>query len=253
MASKFKAKPIDQQTIVMTGTSAIGLAVARLAAEKGARVVLGGRSDTELQNISEEVSRAGGHILTVKTDVTKRSDLERLCEKATEHFGQIDTWINNAGSSIYGYLLDTDIADEKKLFDINFWGARLGSHIGVLAMKSHGGVLINMGSEVSVTAQPLLGMYAATKQAIKAFTDALRSELRDKDLPIEVCLVRPTSIESEGADLAATAIIKCAENPQRDVYVGGPARLSAIIDTFFPTVKDMMTESKMKELKSSTH
>lgn len=270
---RFKPKALKDQTIVITGASSgIGLATARMAAQKGAKVVLGARDKDDLDRITAEIKKSGGKALGVVCDVTKPEDLNNLSAKAAA-FGDIDTWINNAGTSIYGYLLDTDIEEERKLFETNFWGVRIGSQIAVDQMKEHGGVLINLGSEVSVAAQPLLGMYSATKHALKAFTDALRSELRDKEIPIEVCLIRPTAIDTpfpqhaanrldEGEpslpsplyhpDVAAEAILKCAENPQRDVYVGGPARLSAILDTFFPQVKDMMAESKMKDLKKGT-
>lgn len=269
--SKFKPKEISQQTIVITGASSgIGRATAKMAIEKGANVVLAARSENEINDLALEL---GEKAFAVTCDVSLQEDIVRLKEETIKKFGRIDTWINNAGTSIYGYLMESDIEEEKKLFETNFWGARYGSQIAVEAMKDNGGVLINLGSEVSVAAQPLLGMYSASKHALKAFSEALRSELRDKNIPVEVCLVRPTAIDTpfpdhatnrldQGEpslpsplyhpDVAATAILKCAENPQRDVYVGGPARLSAIIDTFFPAVKDMMAESRMKELKEGT-
>jgi short-subunit dehydrogenase len=248
---KFKAKPIEEQTIVITGaTNGIGLATAKMAAEKGANVILVGRNGDELDRVTDEIVKAGGHAIAVTANVSQLEDLKRLQRIAIETFGQIDTWINHAAMSIYGYMMDSDISEERKLFETNFWGTRFGSQVAVEMMQEKGGVLINLGSEVSVAAQPLLGIYSASKCALKAFTEALRLELRDKNIPIEVCLVRPTNIESSFPEHEALAILKCAEHPQRDVYVGGPARLSAILDTFFPTVKDMMTESKLKELKT---
>lgn len=268
---RFKPKKINKQTIVITGASSgIGRATAILAGKRGARVVLAARSEHDLQEIENEITKKGGKALIVVADVSKESDLINLRDKAIEKFGSIDTWINNAGTSIYGYFFDSDIEEERKLFETNFWGARLGSQLAAEAMKKNGGVLINLGSEVSVAAQPLLGMYSASKHALKAFTDAFRSEIRDRDIPVEVCLVRPTAIDTmfaeHGTDtlpsgepslpppltrpeVAAEALLKCAENPQRDVYVGGPARLSAVLDTFFPQVKDMMAESRMKDFR----
>lgn len=253
---KFKPKPLSDQTIVITGASSgIGLATALMAARKGAKVALAARNGEALDETVKQILKEGGKAIAITTDVSNESEMKGLKEKVLREFGTIDTWINNAGTSIYGYLLDSDLTEEKKLFETNFWGARIGSLLAVEAMKEKGGVLINLGSEVSVAAQPLLGMYSASKHALKAFTEALRSELRDCDIPVEVCLVRPTAIDTPFSqqglhpDAAAEAILKCAENPQRDVYVGGPARLSAILDTFFPKVKDMMAETKMKELK----
>jgi short-subunit dehydrogenase len=250
--SKFKARALNEQVIViMDATGGIGRMTAKMAASKGAKVVLAAINRDDIDDVVDEINASGGKAMAVTADVSKIQDVINLKNKALQKFERIDTWINNAGSSHYGYLLEADLDEEKKLFDINFWSTRYGSQVGVLAMEKEGGVLINLGIEISVSAQPLLGMYAASKQALKAFTDCLRSELRDKDIHVEVCLVRPSAIDTElDTEPTAEAIIKCAEEPQRDVYVGGPARLTAILDTFFPQVKDMMTETKMKELKN---
>lgn len=272
--SSFTPKPLQDQTIVITGASSgIGLATARMAAKKGARVVLSSRNGDELNNCVDEINREGGNAIAVVADVSVGEDLRLLKDEALAAFGSIDTWINNAGTSLYGYLMDTDIEEERKLMETNFWGARMGCAVALEAMREKGGTIINLGSEVSVAAQPLLGMYSASKHALKAFTEAFRSELRDREIPIEVSLVRPTAINTPFAqhganrlpegepslpspqyspDVAAEAILKCAEKPQRDVYVGGPAKLSAILDTFFPKVKDMVAETRMKELKKGT-
>lgn len=253
MNSKFKSRAINEQVIVITcGSNGIGITTAKLAASKGAKIVLAAKNRDEIDEVIDEINASGGRALAVTADASKLEDLINLKNKTLQKFGRIDTWINNAGFSIYGYLLEADMNQEKHLFETNFWGSRFGSQVAVFAMEKEGGVLINLGSEVTVAAQPLMGMYSATKEALKAFTDALRSELRDKDIPVEVCLVRPTNLDNH-LEETASALIKCAENPQRDVYVGGPARLSAILDTFFPQVKDMMAESKMKELKEIDH
>lgn len=249
-AAKFIPKNLSDQVIVITDASSrIGLEMAKQAAAKGAKVVLGARSREDIDDLADEINTHPGRAIAVTTDVSKMSDLVNLKNKALAKFGRIDTWINNAGISLYGYLLDSDLNEERKLVETNFWGTRYGSQVGVEAMLEQGGVLINFGSEVSVAAQPLLGIYSSSKEALKAFTDALRSELRDKDFPVEVCLLRPASISDENPVDTAAAVLKCAEHPQRDVYVGGPARLSAILDTFFPQVKDMVAETKMKEMK----
>lgn len=272
--SKIKMKPISDQVIVLTGaTSGIGLATAKMAAERGAKVVLCSRNEDELRALTEDIRQKGGEAAFVVADVAVYEDLIKLRDEAIKNFGRIDTWINNAGTSLFGYLMDTPLEDERKLFETNFWGTRMGCQIAVESMKETGGTIINLGSEVSAAAQPLMGIYSATKHAVKAITDAFRSELRDRDIPIEVTLIRPTAIDTPFAehakndldagepslpslqyspDVCAEAILKAAENPQRDVYVGGPAKLSAIIDTFFPQVKDMVSETRMKEMKKGT-
>ncbi len=265
----FKPKKLSEQAIVITGASSgIGLATAKMAAARGARVVLSSRNSEDLDDIVRHIREAGGKALAVATDVTNYTEMEQLREEAEREYGIIDTWINNAGTSIFGKLLDVPLPEEKKLFEVNFWGVRNGCRIGVDAMRANGGVLINLGGEVSVAAIPLQGMYSATKQAVKAYTDALRLELARDQIPIAVSLIRPAAIDTpfpehavnrlkEGApslpnptyhpDVAAEAILRCAEKPQRDVYVGASSRFFALLSAIFPEMTDSMMEKTLFE------
>jgi short-subunit dehydrogenase len=246
---KFKTRRLREQTLVMTDASSeMGELIALQAAEKGANIVLASGNSEKLELLRDEVTKNGGNAIVVPVDVTHAEDLLHLKKRALDKFGRIDTWINNARSSFTGYLLESDIEDERKIFDKNFWSTRIASTIAIGAMKDEGGVIINLGPEISVSSLPLHGIYSASKHAIKVFTDTLRGELKNEGIPIEVSLVHPMTTDSSFA--TAEAIVKCAENPQRDIYVGGPARLTAILDTFFPQVSDLMAESRMKELKN---
>jgi short-subunit dehydrogenase len=217
-----------------------------------------------LKEIESALSREGAAVLAVEADVTKPEDHEKIRKEAEKKFGRIDTWVNNAGTSIYGPLLAVPLEDEKKLFETNFWGIRHGSHVAVDAMREKGGVIINLGSEVSGRAVPVQGMYSATKHAVKAFTDALRMELEHEGVPIQVSLIRPTAINTPFPEHAknllekgepalpsptyhpnvvAEAILECAEHPQRDVYVGGGSRLFDLLDAFLPRAVDRLMES----------
>jgi short-subunit dehydrogenase len=264
----FVPKPISQQVIFITGASSgIGLATAKLAAQRGAKVIICSRNLQELKNICKEIHAFGGTSMCVKADVSKYDQLLKARDKAVAEFGHIDTWINNAGTAIYGKLIDVDVKEEKRLFDVNFWGVRHGCRIAVETLKDQGGVIINLGSEVSDRAMPLLGMYSATKQAIKAYTDALRIELMDDKLPIQVSLIRPTSINTPFSEHAANrlrsgtpvlpgptydpmvvaeAILNCAVTPQRDVYVGGPSKVTSLMESISPGLTDKIQEAVFK-------
>jgi short-subunit dehydrogenase len=259
-----KLKPLEEQVIVITGaTSGIGLATAEMAAKKGARVVLSSRNELDLQNIVARLQAAGCNVLGVKADVRQMSELENLAQQAVSAFGRIDTWVNNAGGSIYGYLLDMKEEEERDLFDTNFWGIRHGCHVAVKYLKDKGGALINLGSEVSLRSIPLQGIYAATKHAVKAYNDALRMELAHQQVPISVSLIRPTAINTPFPDHAvnrlrtgepslpnptyhpdfvAEAILKCATSPTRDVFVGAPAKIHGIMEFVAPGFADKMSE-----------
>ena len=270
-----KFKPMEEQVIVITGASSgIGLATAKLAAKRGAKVVLCSRNGQELRKIAAELRANGADVLAVEADVSRPGDLLRVKAEAIGRFGRVDTWVNNAGLSIYGPLLEIPLEDEQRLFDINFWGVRHGCHAAVEAMKSNasGGVIINIGSEVSGRSIPVQGIYSASKHAVKAFTDSLRMDLEKQGLNIAVSLVRPTAIntpfaehaknylrEGEPAlphptyhpDVVARAILECAVHPQRDVYVGASSRLFDVLDTFFPAMVDKMMEGLMYKQQSA--
>src|SRR4029453_16390000 len=153
-------KKLKDQVIVITGASSgIGLATARMAARRGARVVMVARNHDDLRDVVNEIISNGGRAMAVVADVADPDAVDRIGEKALLEFGGIDTWVNNAGLSIYGKLADVPLADKRRLFDINFWGVVHGCRTAIRLMKDRGGVLINIGSEVSDVGIHLMGIY----------------------------------------------------------------------------------------------
>src|SRR6185503_7374474 len=196
-------------------------------------------------------------------DVADEAAVARLGEAALLAFGTLDTWVNNAGLSIYGKLAGIPLEDKRKLFDINFWGVVHGCRTAVRLMKDRGGVLINIGSEVSDVALPLQGIYAASKHAVKGYTDALRMELDHDDIPIAVTLVKPSAINTPfpeharnymkdgvpalppplyAPEVVADAILRCAEQPVRDDIVGGAGRIQVAMGNLTPRIADKYME-----------
>lgn len=255
-------KPLDQQVIVITGASSgIGLATAEAAAAQGAKLVLASRSEQTLEDIVQKIQQRGGEAIHVVADVGDRAQLEQVAEAAVDRFGQIDTWINNAGVSIYGRLHEVSERDNHRLFETNFWGVVNGSLAALPHLKRQGGALINVGSEVSEAVVPLQGMYTASKHAVKGFTDALRVEIEEVDeLPVSVTLIQPTAVNTPYPEHArnyleqepklptpmidphqvAEAILEAATEPKRDVKVGLMARLNTAMGKIAPSLGDKM-------------
>jgi NAD(P)-dependent dehydrogenase (short-subunit alcohol dehydrogenase family) len=156
---KLKLKKLRDQVVVITGASSgIGLVTARRAARRGARLVLAARSGEELRQLASEISSQGGQAIDVVADVASEEDVRHIAKAARERFGGFDTWINNAGLTMFGRLEETSLSDARRLFDINFWGIVHGSLAALPQLKKHGGALINLGSVVSDRAFPLQGM-----------------------------------------------------------------------------------------------
>src|SRR5918992_181676 len=151
-----RLKQVKDQVIVITGASSgIGLTTARMAADRGARLVLAARSKEALSQLTDEISRAGGKAVHVAADVGRVEDVSEIARAAREHFGGFDSWINNAGTGMYGKLEVTDIEHMRKLFETNFWGVVYGSLEAIKHLKQRGGAVINVGSTESDRAIPL--------------------------------------------------------------------------------------------------
>lgn len=267
---KTRLKKLSDQTIVITGASSgIGLVTARTAARRGARLVLAARSKQALQQLTEEIKAQGGEAVYVVADVAERADMDKIAETAVQHFGGFDTWVNNAGVSIYGKLADVAIEDHRQLFETNFWGVVNGSLAAARHLKQradgNGGALINLGSTLSDRAIPLQGMYCASKHAVKGFTDALRMELEEEAAPISVTLIKPAAIDTPytahaknyleveplnpppvyAPEVVAEVILHCAEHPVREMFAGGGGKALSVLGYFAPRLTDVVMEKTM--------
>ena len=139
-------KPVREQVIVITGASSgVGRATAEMAARQGARVVLAARSEDALRDIVDGITAAGGVASYVVTDVSNEDEVKRLSQEAIATYGSYDTWVNNAGVSIYGRLEEVTTADSRQLFETNFWGTVYGSLAAAEHLKTYGGTIVNVG------------------------------------------------------------------------------------------------------------
>jgi short-subunit dehydrogenase len=266
-----KLRPLRHQTIVITGASSgIGLVTARAAAKQGANVVLFARNGEALEQLEEEILEAGGSALKVVGDVSDPADIERVVDASIERFGGFETWVNNAGVSVYGRIEEVSLEDHQRVFETNFWGVVHGSlaaihHFKVRNVRGFGGALINVGSALSDRSIPLQGMYCASKHAVKGFTDALRMEVEEAGYPVSITLIKPAAIDTPytehaknyfsdepqnpppvyAPDVVASAILHAAEHPERDLFAGAAGKLFSVLEKYAPRLTDKMMEATL--------
>ncbi|HYY57228.1 MAG TPA: SDR family oxidoreductase [Pyrinomonadaceae bacterium] len=267
-----RLKKLKDQVVVITGASSgIGLVTARMAAERGARLVLAARSEEALRQLTDEIRRSGAEAVHVVADVGREEDVRRISDAALRHFGGFDTWVNNAGVSIYGKMLEIPLEDQRRLFETNFWGVVHGSLAAARHLRWRGGAIINIGSTLSDRAIPIQGTYSASKHAVKGFTDALRMELEAEGAPVSVTLVKPGAIdtpyphhaknymESEptvpppvyAPEVVAETILYCAEHAERDVFAGGAGKAISMSGNYAPRLTDKLMEWTMTRMQKS--
>src|SRR5678815_607010 len=155
-----RLKKLSDQVMVITGASSgIGLVTARMAAKRGARLILNARNEEALRTLCDEIRANGGEAYPVAADVGQFDEVKRLADEAIRRFGGFDTWVNNAGVSIYGPVLDQPLEDHRRLFETNYWGVVHGSMVPCEHLRKQGRTLINVGRVLSNVTIPPQGTY----------------------------------------------------------------------------------------------
>jgi short-subunit dehydrogenase len=262
-------KPLRSQVIVITGASSgIGLVTARTAAKSGAAVVVAARNEDALQALVEEIRAAGGRARHVVADVGREEDVALIADTARQAFGRFDTWVNNAGVSIFGSVDEVSIEDMHRMMDTNYWGVVYGSREAVAEFKgrtgSHG-ALINVGSVFGDRATVVQSSYSSTKHAVHGWTDALRMEMEAHHVPVSVTLLHPGRIDTPYNEHAqsyidhqpahrgmiyppetvAEAILHAATHPTRDLFIGSQVKLGVVAAAIAPRLMDHLMKWHM--------
>ena len=178
--------PITGQFVAITGASSgIGEATARLLSARGAPVVLAARRTDRLEALTRVLPNDAA---AVAADVTVADDVQRVVDTAVERFGRLDVLVNNAGIATIGEMTAGEVAGWDAMIDVNVRGVLYGiaAALPVFRRQGHGHIVTTV-STAGIKITPTMGVYAATKNAVRTVMEALRQESTDG-------VVRTTSI-----------------------------------------------------------
>jgi len=254
------AKPV----ILVTGASSgIGEATARLFAHQGYRVALAARRLERLQALAEELAASGGEALPIEADLSKLEDINRMAATVLSRYGQIDILFNNAGFGRLNWLENLDpIQDIEAQFKVNLLGVVHTTRVVLPHMiERRSGHIINMASMAGWVGTPTYSIYAATKFAVRGFSEALRRELGVYG--IHVSVIYPGGVATEfgshtgakrktglstpaalrlSADDVAGAVLRVARRPKRSLILPWVMQFTALANTLFPGLVDAIIE-----------
>lgn len=166
--------------IVITGAAGgIGAALAQALAAQGARLLLCDVNAAGLAAVVQTLSQQGADCLSAVADVADPAAWVSLAGQAQAAWGGADVLVNNAGVGLVAPAESAEIADAQWLMDINFWGVVHGCRAFIPLLRGRpGAMIVNISSIFAMVSMPTQSFYNAAKAGVRAFSDALREELR---------------------------------------------------------------------------
>jgi len=246
----------------ITGASSgIGESLAKELSKQGGHLILSGRNEAKLQQVKEKCHPNSPSILILPFDLSNTEHIEEAVKQAIDQVGTIDLLINNGGISQRSLAHETDLAIDRKIMNINYFGnIALTKAILPFMLKQGGGHIAVTTSIVGKFGFPLRSAYSASKHALYGFYDTLRAELHEKD--IKVTMICPGRVHTnislhainrdgkehgqldEGqktgisSQKAAKTILKALKRQKKEVFVGGKELLMVHIKRFIPSLFD---------------
>jgi NADP-dependent 3-hydroxy acid dehydrogenase YdfG len=216
------AMNIEGKVVVITGASSgIGESTARLLAARGAKVALGARREDRIDAIVKEITAKGGSAIGLKTDITKRGEVEALVKGAMDKYDRIDVIVNNAGIMPIAPMAALKVEEWDRMIDVNIKGLLYGVAAALPIMqKQKQGHIINIASVAGLKVfAPGGAVYSATKFAVRAVTEGLRLEHKADN--IRATIISPGAVATELAESSSEEAAR--ENLREFIKIAIPA------------------------------
>jgi len=179
---------VDGKRVVVTGAgSGLGRALALALASRGCRIGVADINEETARETLEMVRQKGGDGEAYRLDVSRPQEVEAMAEHFFRSWGGVDVLVNNAGVVSVGFVGDIPLEDWEWVFGVNFWGMLYGCHYFVPRMKAQGGgYVVNVASAAGLLTLLEMAPYNATKAAVIALSETLRSELAPSKIGVTV-------------------------------------------------------------------
>ena len=192
-------KPTRPRVVLITGASAgLGLAIARELARGGHKLALTARRTDRLERVAVELESLGAEVLVLPAALEDPETPESLIASTVAHFGRLDVLINNAGYGIAAMFGDSDPLELRRQVEVNLIAPMLLARWALPHLVESKGTIINIGSAITAVPNPIFGAYGMTKAGLAWWNDALRREVRRRE--VKVCLVEPGPVRTEFFD-----------------------------------------------------
>ena len=254
---------LQGKVIVITGASSgFGKGAALELAKEGAKLALAARRDELLDELANQCRAAGGEAIVCPADVSKRDDVERLCEETIRAFGRIDVWVNNAGTAAIGPFERIPLDIHEGIIATNLLGTLYGSWFAYRQfLEQRAGILINIASELGFGSVPYYNSYTASKHGVIGLSDSIRQEVKQNGIEgVHICTIMPTAHDTSffvhagnysGHEVTppkplhdprhvVDAIVRLARNPEDKEIVGADGVVKLVMNNVLPRVAEKM-------------
>ncbi|MGI6024381.1 MAG: SDR family NAD(P)-dependent oxidoreductase [Pediococcus parvulus] len=193
------------KTWMITGTSSgFGKELAKIVAQAtGTNLVATARKLADLDYLD---AYDHGQIEKVLVDVVDADQIKAAAKQALQRFGNIDVLVNNAGIGYFSTIEESDMAQVRHMFEVNFFGlASMTEALLPNFRKQKSGTIVNISSALALTTLPTMGYYSATKYAVEGYSDTLRQEVAD--LGIKVFTVEPSGARTNWSGSSSKKVV----------------------------------------------
>jgi len=205
---------MNKKYTVISGASAgIGKALSYAFAQRGHNLILIARTRNKLEQLADSLeSQYGVKVQLIVHDLTQPEAPKEIFDKVQQQALEVDILINNAGVGVGGALLDNNAVDEMNLIQINITAlTMMCKYFAETMAKQGGGKIVNIASTAAFQPGPYLNTYYASKAYVLSFSEALRIELKSKN--ITVTTICPGATETEFFESAKMVSTNLAKSP----------------------------------------